>query len=254
MRRYAIGLLSREAVPIFLGRSLRASESFHRPCKGQNILLRGDLRQGPTRLTNLKIRRCQREAKRRLDLYSLTVHPRPFACLDARDGILKDETLCALCLRFLDNIVFFEPNTPSQYLLRCDQEDVGARLPPPPFYSRRRGYNFLSKARSAWERVIIVCADDVLAEALHELREVLRLEVQVAPARPRSDRDGHFVRVQVLDEADGAWEGLHRRPDPVLRFVARLEVGVDCEREAREEGEKVLRGFALGWALDMSSD
>ncbi len=59
--------------------------------------------------------------------------------------------------------------------------------------------------------------------------------------------------MQVLDEADGAREGLHRRPDPVLRLVARLEVGFDRKRDTGEEGEEVLRCFALGWALSMRS-
>ena len=74
-----------------------------------------------------------------------------------------------------------------------------------------------------------------------------RLQLEVAPARTRRDCDGDLVGVEVLDEADGSWEGMHLPPEDVLCSVARLQVGVDRERDVWEEGEEVLRGFALGW-------
>ncbi len=129
------------------------------------------------------------------------------------------------------------PDIQAQKPLRSDEEDVRVRLAPPA------------------GKQPVVRTHDLALEAVEELAEVRRLELEVAALRARGERDRDAVRVQVPHELERAWEGSNRRPSFVLQDSPCIEEIVDCEerREVGEEREQVRSGFAFGciqWKAD----
>ena len=158
-----------------------------------------------------------------------TVHPRTLTSLHARNRILKHEaprTLLALRLR--DHVtvcicvcVLIRTNTAPE-LASSSKEHIRKRLP-----------------ASGPDRIVVVPAHDVLAEARKDALQVRRLALVVCPRGAGRDGYGDGVVREVRDEAGDAGEELYVGPARVLRCGALGDVVVDRERYVWEEGEQV---------------